>query len=155
MPPPRELVMMRCSSASRAWTSSATAVGCRSETMCPLADRSCNGRYGVQPSGAVCSARSAASRLAWSRIEVSPIPVRSLMEADSPGPQRAEDLRLCLIRQMQVAVLSHLGQEPGTCLQRSAGYQAERRLIQVGAAGQSGILFSIDQGTHGRSFAAV
>ena len=40
------------------------AAGCRSERMCPLADRSPRGRYGIQPSGAVCSARLAASRSA-------------------------------------------------------------------------------------------
>jgi len=85
MPPPRELVMILCSLASLAWTSSTTAVGCLSETMCPLAARSPNGRYGVQPSGAVCSTRSAASRPACSRIEVSPIPVRSLMDVSRPA----------------------------------------------------------------------
>ena len=45
MPPMRELVMILCSSASAAWTSSTAAVGCRSETMCPpLAHWSLRGR---------------------------------------------------------------------------------------------------------------
>ena len=40
MPPARELVLMLCWLASAACTSSAVAAGCRSETMCPLAERS-------------------------------------------------------------------------------------------------------------------
>ena len=84
MPPTRELVMILCSSASAAWTSSTGAVGCRSETMCPLADWSLRGRNGVQPSGATRCTRLSASRSACSRIEFSPIPLSSLMEASSP-----------------------------------------------------------------------
>src|SRR5262249_23653619 len=54
------------------------------ETMCPLAERSPGVRYGAHPSGAVCSARSAASWLACSLIAVSPMPVSSLIDVSRP-----------------------------------------------------------------------
>ena len=84
MPPTRELVMILCSSASAAWTSSTAAVGCRSETMCPLADRSLRGRYGVQPSGATRCTRLSASRSACSRIELQPDSGEQLDGSEQP-----------------------------------------------------------------------
>jgi hypothetical protein len=81
---PRELVMIRCSPARAAWTSSTGAVGCRSETMCPLR----TGRPGVD-TGSSQAARPAArgSPQAGRRARGStarPIPVSSLMDASSP-----------------------------------------------------------------------
>ena len=49
-------------------------------------------------------------------------------------------------------MLGDLGQEPDARLQRGAGYQAQRGLVQVGARGKRRILAGVNQRVHNRSF---